>query len=91
VAKIYKEKYYPNSTFMGTHLGRKPSYAWRSVWNAKPLLREGLVWRVGDGQSIHIWGDKWLPTKVTRKVQSLIRIVDGEAKVSALIDENTRW
>jgi hypothetical protein len=40
---------------------------------------------------IHIWGDKWLPTKVTHKVQSPIRLVDGEAKVSALIDETTRW
>jgi hypothetical protein len=33
----------------------------------------------------------WLPTKVTHEVQSPIRIVDGEAKVCALIDENTRW
>jgi hypothetical protein len=28
VAKIFKEKYYSNSTFMDTHLGRKPSYDW---------------------------------------------------------------
>jgi ribonuclease HI len=91
VAKIMKEKYFPNSNFMDTHLGRKPSYAWRSIWNAKPLLREGLVWRVGDGKSIHIWGDKWLPTKNTHEVQSHIRIVDGGAKVCALIDDDTRW
>jgi hypothetical protein len=91
VAKFLKEKYFPNGNFMDTPLGQKPSYAWRSIWNAKPLLREGLVWRVGDGKSIHIWGDKWLPTKVTHEVQSPIRIVDGEAKVCALIDENTRW
>jgi hypothetical protein len=91
VAQILKEKYFPNDSFMDAHLGRKPSYAWRSIWNAKSLLREGLVWRVGDGKSIHIWGDKWLPTQVTHEIQSPIHILDGEAKVCDLIDENTGW
>ena len=30
VAKIYKEKYYPNGTFLETPFGRSP-YAWRSI------------------------------------------------------------
>jgi hypothetical protein len=54
VAKILKEKYYPNSTYMEASLGRNTSYAWRSIWGAKELLGEGLVWRVGDRRSIHI-------------------------------------
>ena len=41
-----------------------------------------MVWRVGDGRSIHIWDDKWLPTKVTHVVQSPIRFLDEDAKVS---------
>ena len=76
---------------MEASLGRNSSYAWRSIWNAKPLLGEGMVLRVGDGCSIHIWGDKWLPTKVTHEIQSPIRFLDEDAKVSALIDEDTRW
>lgn len=31
VAKIIKEKYYPDGTFLESNLGWKPSYAWRSV------------------------------------------------------------
>jgi hypothetical protein len=50
-----------------------------------------MVWRVSDWRSIHIWGDKWLPTKVTHVIQSPIRLLDEDAKVSALIDEKTRW
>jgi ribonuclease HI len=50
-----------------------------------------MVWRVGDGRSIHIWGDKWLPKKVTHEIQSPIRFLDADAKVSDLIDVDARW
>jgi hypothetical protein len=91
VVKIFKEKYYIHSTYLDASLGRNPSYAWQSIWSAKPLLREGMVWKVvGDRHSIHIWGDKWLPTKVTHVVQSPMWVLDEDAKVCALIDEDTR-
>ena len=54
VAKILKEKYYPNDSFLGAALGRRPSFTWRSIWNSKKLLEERLVWRVGDDNSISI-------------------------------------
>jgi hypothetical protein len=38
--------------------GSKPSFAWRSTLSAKELLQQGVVWRVGDGQSIKVWGDR---------------------------------
>lgn len=31
------------------------------------LLNDGLIWRVGDGTSINIWSDPWLPKGTTRK------------------------
>lgn len=91
VAKIFKENYYPNCTFMDTSIGKKLSYAWRSIWNAKSLLQEGLVWRVGDGQSISIWKGRWIPTETTHAIQSLVRLLEGKAKVSELIDFDTNW
>ena len=91
VVRIFKEKYYPNSTFMDTLLGNKPSYAWRSIWNTRPFLSEGIVWRVGDGQSISIWGDRWLPVESTHAAQSPVRYLGRDAKVYELIDNNTRW
>jgi hypothetical protein len=54
VAQVFKQKYYPNDTFLSSNLGRKPSYVWRSVWGAKNLLNDGLIWRVGNGDSIKI-------------------------------------
>lgn len=90
-ATIFQEKYFPNGSFLDSNLGRKPSYVWRSIWNAKPLLKEGLVWRVWDGTSIRIWDDRWLPTPGSHLVQSPVRILWTEAKVCELLDTNTNW
>lgn len=38
-----------------------PNFVWRSIWGGKALLLEGLKWRVGDGRSINVWEDAWLP------------------------------
>jgi hypothetical protein len=91
VAKILKEKYFPNGSFLDSFLSKRPSYIWRSIWNAKPLIQEGMVWRVGNGRNIKIWGDKWLPSPTTHTIQSPIRNLDGEAKVCELIDQDLNW
>jgi hypothetical protein len=58
VSHIFREKYYPNGSFQSANLGRRPSYAWRSIWASRKLLQEGMRWRVGDGKSIRIWHDR---------------------------------
>jgi hypothetical protein len=85
-AQFLKEKYYPNNSFLSAHLGARPSFAWRSIFKSRDLLREGLVWRVGNGESIKIWEDKWLPSPVSYLVQSPIRLLPSDACVSSLID-----
>jgi hypothetical protein len=91
VAKVFKQKYYPNGNFMDSQLGRNPSYAWRSIWNGKALLSEGLIWRIGNGQSVRIWGDRWIPTPLSFLMQRSIGGLTPDARVSSLIDEETCW
>ena len=31
------------------------------------ILKEGMVWRVGDGTGIDMWNEPWLPKEHTRK------------------------
>lgn len=54
------------------------------------LLKEGLVSRVGDGKSIHIWNDRWLPTPTSFSVQSPPRVISADSVVSVLIDSELR-
>jgi hypothetical protein len=55
-------KVLPERFFLTAQLGRAPSLAWRSIHSARGVLERGLRRRVGNGKSIHIWGDKWLPS-----------------------------
>lgn len=43
------------------------SYSWRSILRGVQALKEGIIWRVGDEESIRIWEDPWIPRGVTRR------------------------
>ncbi|MCI24538.1 F-box protein, partial [Trifolium medium] len=58
---------------MEAKLGYQPSYAWRSILSAKDVLDKGARWRVGNGASIKIWKDKWLPNQAGFKVWSPVK------------------
>ena len=61
-AQVMKAKYYLRKNFLHAKPRYAPSYLWRSLQHATPRLFEGLYWRVGDGKSINIWTDKWIPS-----------------------------
>jgi hypothetical protein len=91
VARIFRENYYGGETFLNARLGKRPSYAWRSICNARSLLKDGLIWRVGDGKSINIWGDRWIPSPCTYEIQSPIGSFARDTKVCDLVDSSTKW
>jgi hypothetical protein len=43
------------------------SYTWRSILCGLEILKEGVVWRVGDGEQIRVWTDPWIPRGSTRR------------------------
>ena len=59
---VFKSKYFPYTSFVNAQKGRNPSYVWQSILVAQPIIRQGMRWQVGNGQSICVWKDKWLPT-----------------------------
>ena len=70
---VYKAKYFPSCDFVEASMGCQPSYAWRSIMAAQPLVRRGMWWQVGDGKMIKVWKDKWIPSPSTYKVITLER------------------
>ncbi|KAA3475778.1 Ribonuclease H-like superfamily protein [Gossypium australe] len=42
-------------------VGSYPSFTWRSICGAHELITDGLLWRIGNGRSVNIWNDPWLP------------------------------
>jgi hypothetical protein len=43
------------------------SYVWRSILKGLEVLKEGMIWRVGNGTNIRIWNDPWFPSGSTRQ------------------------
>ncbi|XP_058745921.1 uncharacterized protein LOC131618776 [Vicia villosa] len=63
VARIFKARYFPRSSYLDSSIGNNPSLVWRSLWKAKVVLKHGSRWSIGDGSNIKVMYDPWLREK----------------------------
>lgn len=80
-------KYFPNGQFVETEVGKKASFAWRSIIAAQHLVKRGMRWQVGNGCRIHVWQDQWLTNRSTYRVVSLERLGNQIKMVCELLKE----
>ena len=90
VHKVFKAKYVKTGSFNEAELGRRPSYAWRSMLAARKVVDSGSRWCRGNGERVHIWKDRWIPSPESFKVTSPIGGYTGMEKVSTLLDTDRR-
>jgi hypothetical protein len=67
-ARVLRAKYYPDGDLLKAGPKARSSFTWQSIMAGLPTLKRGIIWRVGNGESINIWTDPWIPTSVDRKV-----------------------
>jgi hypothetical protein len=87
-ARVLKAKYFQNSSILDAKPVTGLSYSWRSILKGVGLMKEGVIWRVGDGSCINMWTDHWLNREdamrpITPKGNCVL------TKVSELIDPTT--
>jgi hypothetical protein len=70
IARCFRYKYFPHTDVLQAQLGHNPSYAWRSIFKAIWIIQKGGCWRIGNGQSVKIWEDHWIPSHNNFKVLS---------------------
>ncbi|KAA3486462.1 reverse transcriptase [Gossypium australe] len=88
LARVLKARYFSFLDILSAKVRSYPSLTWRSKCNARDLIDEGVLWRVGTGDRINIWNDPWLPGRENN------RIVDQDVKtmwatVNQLIETTT--
>lgn len=76
VAKLFKAKYFPHCDFLEAKVGSNSSYAWRSLCEARALLKKGIKWKIWSGNDIKVWSHAWtidrsVPVAVNSDVASL--------------------
>lgn len=90
--RVFKARFFPESSILEVRDSKCGSYAWKSILNARDVIRKGIVWCIGNGQSVRIKQDKWLPNQSSRTPISAFPEFPQDAKVSAFINsESGEW
>lgn len=87
-ARLLLARYCLNGDIMIVQEGPGISYSWRNIIRGIQALKNGIIWRVGDGEWIRIWEDPWIPRgQMRRPITPRGAIL--LTKVSELIDPIT--
>ncbi|KAK9997418.1 hypothetical protein SO802_022104 [Lithocarpus litseifolius] len=86
VFRVLKAKYFPSCDFIYASLGLNPSYTRRSIMAAQEFVKEGMMWRVGNGRDVKEWGERWLPSSSSHVVISPWLFLHEDTRVEELID-----
>jgi hypothetical protein len=87
-ARVLKGRYFPYTDFWHAPRPRSASYTWRSILFGRDLLLKGVQWGIGDGKSVKINSDPWIPGRPPYMLKPVKKIPDV-ATVSCLIDDET--
>ena len=88
--RVFKSKFFPNCSIMEATNSSAGSYAWQSILKGRDVLLKGAKWRVGNGESIGVWLDAWLPYNDHPRICSPTVEVFEESRVADLIDPSTK-
>ena len=81
---------FPQRSFLNAKESSSASFEWRSILKGRDVIIKRVVWRVGDGKQIRIWGDNWLLAKNRAKITSPVIYGQESTCVEVLIDQITR-
>ena len=53
--KVFKARFFPNSSLMEAANSRIGSYTWKSILRGRDIIQRGGLWRIGSGEKINSW------------------------------------
>ena len=86
-ARVLKARYFKDGTIMNATCPSGASYTFLSIIYGRDMLREGTIWRIGDGSRINIHHDTWIPRQGSMKPLGQT-FVPGVTKVQDLMMPN---
>ena len=66
-ARVLKGRYYHDTDFLHATRKKHASHTWRAILAGREVLQQGLIRRIGDGSTTHIWIDRWIPNHFSGK------------------------
>jgi hypothetical protein len=65
-ALVMRAKYYLN--LLDTSFTQNCSQTWWGILHGLELLKQGVMWRIGDGSKVNIWWSNWIPRDTGFKI-----------------------
>lgn len=75
---------------MEASLSSNPSYIWHSMLWSRDVIKEGTMWKVGNGLSINTRRDFWILGLSKGRIKSNISY-DSNILVKSLINSEGEW
>ena len=69
-AQILRAKYYPSGDILNAGPKAGSSFTWQSIVAGIQTFKRGCIWRIGNGDSVDIWKDPWIPSSPNRKIMT---------------------
>ena len=89
-ARVLRAKYHPGVDILNAEIGSAPSQIWRAIIEGRDVLKQGIIKRIGDGLTTHIWDQNWIPRPANmRPIASLTG--NPPQWVSDLILPSAEW
>lgn len=70
VSRVYKARYFEDTTLIKATKGRDSSFIWTGLYSAKEALLKGFRWVIGDGTCVKATKDPWLRKKGDFRVEN---------------------
>ncbi|XP_048613351.1 uncharacterized protein LOC125587199 [Brassica napus] len=92
LARVLRGRYFCFSSALRLNDVNNPSYGWRSIMAAKPLITLGIRKKVHSGNEIRMWEDPLIPTIPARPARPIAPVLHPMMPVSSLMIGNPkRW
>jgi hypothetical protein len=85
--KVLKDKYLKQRSLLDNNYKcpARTSSTWRSFVHGAKLIRKGILWRIGNGNNINFWNDRWVGDS------ALINQIDNTARLDLQLKVCDAW
>ncbi|PON59344.1 Ribonuclease H-like domain containing protein [Trema orientale] len=90
-AQVLRNKYLRIGTFLDAEARASDSAFWKALLGVKDLIHKGACYLVGNGSSINIWRDPWVPKHQAYRPTPTCEPGPGFAWVNDFIMPGQRW
>lgn len=91
VTRVYKAQYFNKDGFLKAEIDYNPNFIWRSIWEAKELIKAGVRWRIGSGTQVQIADQPWLLDEQNPFITTVADTITGNTVASLMCTDKKEW